>query len=275
MRIAPEVFESVDEIGRSVATTIADGIAAAGKAGRRYLLGCPTGRSPEPVYRALADEVRARRLDLSHVVVVLMDDYLERGPDGTPHPVAEDLPHSCVGWARRRIVGPLALAAKEAGVSGDVTTWAADPADPAAYDARIRDAGGIDLFLLASGASDGHIAFNPPGSPRDSVTRVVELGEATRRDNLATFPEFPNLQAVPTLGVSVGISTIADLSTSVVMLVHGSDKVEAYHRLATALDYEPDWPATILTECRRPRLVADLTAAAPTLPAETSLSARH
>jgi glucosamine-6-phosphate deaminase len=257
MHVLPEIHHSPDALGRAAAGIIADGIAAAGRDGRPYLLGCPTGRSPRPVIQALADEVRTRRLDLSHVVLVLMDDYVTRGPDGAFQRVPAHLPHSCEGFGRRHLAAPLAQAAARAGRSPEPTLWLPDPADPAAYDQRIAAYGGIDLFILACGASDGHIAFNPPGSARDSITRVIELTEATRRDNLITFPAFPDLDAVPTHGVSVGIGTIAELSKAAVMVVHGRDKARAYQRLSTATDYEPDWPATILTACRRPRLLAD------------------
>lgn len=253
MRVRPEIHPSPDALGRAAAGDIADGIAAAGRDGRRYLLGCPAGRSPLPVFRALAHEVRGRRLDLSHVVLVLMDDYVT----GACQRVPAHLPYSCEGFARRHLAAPLAAATR----SPEPELWLPDPADPAAYDRAIAAHGGIDLFVLASGASDGHVAFNPPGSARDSVTRVVELTETTRRDNLATFPEFPGLDAVPTHGVSVGVGTIAELSKSAVMVVHGRDKTVAYQRLSAATDYEPDWPATILAACKQPRLLADRAAA--------------
>ena len=79
-----------------------------------------------------------------------------------------------------------------------------DPADPEEYDKRIADVGGIDLFLLASGTSDGHVAFNPAGTPVGTRTRVVGLTEQTRRDNLTTFPTFGGLDEVPLYGVTVG-----------------------------------------------------------------------
>jgi glucosamine-6-phosphate deaminase len=257
MRVRPEIYPSPEALGIAAAGIIADGIAAAGRDGRRYLLGCPAGRSPRPVFRALVDEVRTRRLDLSHVVLVLMDDYLT----GAFRRVAPDVPYSCEGFGRRHVADPLARAA---GIA-DVELWVPDPGDPAAYDRRIAASGGIDLFLLASGASDGHVAFNPPGAGRDSVTRVVELPESTRRDNLVTFPGFPGLDAVPTHGVSVGIGTIAELSREAVMVVHGRDKALAYRRLRTATGYEPDWPATVLAACRHPRLLADRAAAVAAL----------
>ncbi|WP_432971230.1 6-phosphogluconolactonase [Dactylosporangium sp. CA-233914] len=271
MHVLPEIHHSPDVLGQSAAAIIADGIAAAGRDGRQYLLGCPTGRSPQPVFRALTDEVRTRRLDLSHVVLVLMDDYVTRAPGGAFQRVPAHLPYSCEGFGRRHIAGPLAQAAAQAGRSSQPALWLPDPADPAAYDQRIAAYGGLDLFILACGTSDGHIAFNPPGSARDSITRIIELPEATRRDNLVTFPEFPNLDAVPTHGVSVGIGTIAELSKSAVMVVHGPDKARAYQRLSTATDYEPDWPATILTACRQPRLLADRAA----MSGESTLTPRH
>ncbi|MBO0867272.1 MAG: 6-phosphogluconolactonase [Micromonosporaceae bacterium] len=254
MRIIPEIHHSPEEVGRALAAPIADGIAAAARQGRRYLLGCPAGRSALPVYRALAEQVPARGLNVAHLVLVLMDDYLE--PAGAAlRRVPEDLPYSCVGFARRQIAEPLG------GATGQQPqVWVPEPGDPAGYDRRIREAGGIDMFILASGASDGHVAFNPPGSPRDSTTRVVRLSEATRLDNLATFPEFDSLAAVPRLGVSVGISTIADQSRQAVMVLHGPDKARAYQRLRAATGYEPDWPATVVAACHSPRILADTAA---------------
>ena len=255
MLVIPEIHRSPEEVGQALAAPIADGIAAARRQGRRYLLGCPAGRSALPVYRALAEQVRERGLDVSHVVLVLMDDYLEPAAGGR---VPEQLPYSCTGFARRQIAEPLRRATGSA-----PEVWVPEPDDPAGYDQRIRAAGGIDLFILASGASDGHVAFNPPGSPRESTTRVVRLSDATRLDNLATFPEFDSLAAVPAFGVSVGISTIADQSRQAVMVLHGADKARAYQRLRAATGYQPDWPATVVTACRSPRILADLAASTP------------
>ncbi len=139
--------------------------------------------------------------------------------------------------------------------------WMPDPSAPAEYDLRLAAAGGIDLFLLASGAGDGHIAFNPPGSPRDSKSRVVKLAEQTRRDNLATFPDFKSLDEVPTHGITIGIASIAELSKAVAMIVWGEGKRTAYRRISKAGAYDPSWPATIVVECRNAELHADRDAA--------------
>ena len=138
--------------------------------------------------------------------------------------------------------------------------WFPDPRDPAAYDRRIADAGGIDYFLLASGASDGHVAFNPPGSRRDSETRVIPLSEETRRDNLQTFPVFGTLDAVPHHGVSVGIATITR-SKAAAMVALGAGKRLTVQRIRDAASYESDWPATLIHECAHASLIVDEAAA--------------
>lgn len=257
--MAPQVvFADPGALGHALAVRIADGIEAANAAGRRYLLGCPGGRSARPAYAALAHQARGRRLDLSGLAIVLMDEYVLPGPDGFTA-VAADLPHSCRGFARDHIVAPLNAAAN----GGPVDVWLPDPADPGAFDRRIADAGGIDLFVLASGAGDGHVAFNPPGAALDSTTRVVALPESTRRDNLATFPSFGGrLDRVPTHGVTVGVGTIRSLSRQAVLILHGADKARAAARITATDRYDPTWPATVVHACARPEIFVDEAAAA-------------
>ncbi|WP_433364104.1 6-phosphogluconolactonase [Actinoplanes sp. CA-142083] len=245
MSLQPIVLPDADAVGDQVAATILDRMAATGD--RPFLLGCPSGRTAMPVYRALARHA-ALGTDLSRLVIVMMDDYL----DPALQRVAPELSYSCLGFAQRQIADPL---------GAPLEIWVPDPADPIGYDESIEASGGIDLFLLATGAGDGHIAFNQPGTPRDARTHVTALGEATRRDNMGTFPEFTRLDMVPTHGVTVGVDTIATLSREVIMIVCGAHKHEAFARITAAEAYEADWPSTIVVECKNPTLIADHAAA--------------
>lgn len=103
MSIAPEILDSPDDVGRAAATQIADAIETASAEGRRFVLGCPSGRSPLTTYQQLALLVIERDLDLSGVVIVLMDEYVDKTAGGF-RAVDESLPHSCVGFGRRDIV---------------------------------------------------------------------------------------------------------------------------------------------------------------------------
>ena len=228
------VFETPESLGEAIATHVLSRVA---EADGRFLLGCPTGRTPRPVYAALA----RRKAELRHVTLVMMDEYLVSDRWATE-------PWSCHAFVRQQMN------------FGAGEVWFPDPADPTAYDRRIAEAGGIDLFLLASGASDGHVAFNSTGSPRDSRTRIVPLSEETRRDNLQTSPSFGSLENVPRHGVSVGIATIAE-AREAIMLLTGASKRLTLQRILAATAYDPAWPATVIHECAVREIVADAEAA--------------
>jgi glucosamine-6-phosphate deaminase len=255
------IHETPADIGELLAARIVAGIRAANQAGRAYVLGCPGGRSAMPVYEALAAKLAADPLDCSRFIIAMMDEYLLAGPDGALSPPPASAHYSCRGFGEREILGRINAGLPDALRIRAENFWMPDPSAPADYDRRLAAAGGIDLFLLASGAGDGHIAFNPPGSPRDSRSRTVKLAEQTRCDNLATFPDFKSLDEVPTHGVTIGIASIADLSKSAAMIVWGEGKRTAYRRLAQAGAYDSSWPATISVECRNAELHADRDAA--------------
>lgn len=255
------IHDTPADIGTHLAERIVAGITGANKAGRPFLLGCPGGRSPMPVYEALASLLAADTIDCSSVIIAMMDEYLLAGPNGKLSPPPASAHYSCRGFGEREILGRINAGLPQTLGIRQENFWMPDPAAAGDYDMRLADAGGIDLFLLASGAGDGHIAFNPPGSTREGRSRVVELAEQTRRDNLATFPDFKGLDEVPTHGVTTGIASIAALSKSVAMIVWGEGKHTAYRRIADARAYDPSWPATIVVECRQAELHADKAAA--------------
>jgi len=263
MRIQPTVYDGPEALGRALAALIADRIAEAAQVGRPFVLGCPSGRSPQSTYVGLAREVAARGLDLSGLVIVMMDEYVERDEEtGAMRRIDPEAPHSCVRFGRAEIVDRLSEAASPGRGVRPENYRVPDPATPGDYDRMIAASGGIDLFILASGASDGHVAFNPPGTDRHSGTRVIPLGEQTRQDNLDTFPSFGGrLERVPAYGVTVGIATIREHSKQVVMVAHGEHKAHTVHRLAEADGYRSEWPATVLADCARPLLFVDKAAA--------------
>jgi len=251
------LFDSPEEIGSVLGNRLLSEIGRARAEKRRYVLGCPTGRTPKPIYSAIASRLAKSPQDLSHVVLTMMDEYVVERRDNAP----AEKPWSCHYFARNEIIRRWNEHLPKEFALGDSSVWFPDPVDPAHYDTRIKEVGGIDFFILASGASDGHVAFNPPGSPRDSRTRIVELSEQTRRDNLQTFPAFGSIDAVPTHGVSVGIATITAARAGVMVLT-GASKRESLSRILKAEHYDPQWPATVVHEIAAGEILADREAAA-------------
>ena len=83
--------------------------------------------------------------------------------------------------------------------------------------------GGIDLFLGGMG-SDGHIAFNEPGSSLSSRTRIKTLTEETKTANSRFFGGDPS--KVPGTALTVGVGTVMD-AREVVIIVTGRSKARA------------------------------------------------
>jgi len=92
-----------------------------------------------------------------------------------------------------------------------------------AYETKIKAAGGIELFLGGVG-SDGHIAFNEPGSSLASRTRVKSLADETRVANARFFGG--DVDAVPSMALTVGVQTIMD-AREVVIIATGHNKALA------------------------------------------------
>jgi glucosamine-6-phosphate deaminase len=260
------VLADAESAGEHVATMIATLVGAAMETASTAVVGCPAGRTPGTTYAALGRIAARDALDLTRLRIVMMDEYVEPGrcvePGGpTFRACSPDAPHSCHRYAERELRDVLNAGLPHGHRLPAMKVHFPDPADPGRYDDEIAALGGIDLFVLAAGATDGHVAFNPPGSTATSRTRVVELAETTRRDNLRTFPTFGSVDDVPRHGLTVGLGTIARLSRRVVLLLLGDEKRAAFERTVATADFDPSWPASVVHLCRDACIVADRSAA--------------
>ena len=79
----------------------------------------------------------------------------------------------------------------------------------------------VDLCILGIG-TNGHIAFNEPGSPFDSRTRVVRLDEQTIKDNSRFFD---SIDDVPKQAITMGLGTIME-SKRIIVMAQGKKKKE-------------------------------------------------
>ena len=97
-----------------------------------------------------------------------------------------------------------------------------------------------DIQLLGLG-SNGHIAFNEPYTPFDSVTHVVNLTEQTIRDNSRLFDR---IEDVPTKAFTMGIKNIMN-AKKVLILASGENKADAVYKTVKGIVTE-EVPASIL-----------------------------
>ena len=76
--------------------------------------------------------------------------------------------------------------------------------------------------LLGLG-SNGHIAFNEPGTPFGSTTHVVDLAESTIKDNSRLFND---ISEVPRQAFTQGLRNIMN-AKKILMLASGANKAKA------------------------------------------------
>ena len=97
-----------------------------------------------------------------------------------------------------------------------------------------------DLCILGIG-TNGHIAFNEPGSSFDSETRVVDLDEQTIEDNSRFFD---SVDDVPTRAITMGLKSIMK-SKKILLMANGIHKFKILN-VAMNGKVTEDVPASIL-----------------------------
>jgi glucosamine-6-phosphate deaminase len=196
---------------------------------QRQPLGLATGRTMEPVYRALVNALAgwsapARARLLAGWRSFNLDEYVGLGP---AHP------GSFAAYMAQHLVGPLGLDPARVCLPDGL---AADPAAEARrYGRALAEAGGIGLQLLGLGLN-GHVGFNEPPCGPATGTRVVDLCPTTRQQNAAAFGGDP--AAVPAQAITLGLAEIRAASR-IVLVVTGAAKAPVLTRLLQ----EPPSPA--------------------------------
>jgi glucosamine-6-phosphate deaminase len=214
----------------TLATLAADAVEAVLRTKPDPVIGLATGSSPLAVYRDLARRHAQAGLGFDHARGFMLDEYVGIAPD---HPeryrnvIAKEIAEP-VEWPAHLVQGP-------DGGAADLRRACAD------YEAAIAAAGGVDIQILGIG-TDGHIAFNEPGSSLASRTRVKTLTRQTREDNARFFGG--DLTQVPVHCLTQGLGTIMD-ARHLVLLAFGQAKAQAVRELVEG-PVSARWPATII-----------------------------
>ena len=97
-----------------------------------------------------------------------------------------------------------------------------------------------DIQVLGIG-SNGHIAFNEPGTPFGSVTHIVDLAESTIKDNSRMFA---SIDEVPRQAFTMGLKNIMN-AKKVLILANGENKAKAVYGLVKG-EVTESLPASVL-----------------------------
>ncbi|MCQ2792251.1 MAG: glucosamine-6-phosphate deaminase [Bacilli bacterium] len=207
------------------------------------ILGLATGSSPVGVYEELVKAYQVRDISFNEVTSFNLDEYigLEKGH-----------PQSYRYFMDNNLFNHVNIIKSKTHIPS-IDKNSEDYFEK--YDNRIKDAGGIDFQILGIG-SNGHIAFNEPGTDFNSLTHIVDLKESTIKDNSRFFN---NINEVPTKAVSMGLKSIMN-AKRIVIIITGKNKANALKRLMSK-EITTDFPASILNRHNKVTIYADQDAA--------------
>jgi glucosamine-6-phosphate deaminase len=207
------IQKNYEELSKWAANYIARKIQlAAPTENKPFVLGLPTGSSPLGVYQELIRLYQNGDVSFKHVITFNMDEYA-----GIP----KDHPQSYHTFMWDNFFSHIDIPAENVNIlNGNPSNL---KKECARYEQKMKDVGGIDLFLGGIGP-DGHIAFNEPGSSLASRTRDKELNYDTIVANSRFFDN--DVNKVPKLALTVGVATIMD-AREVLIIVNGLNKARA------------------------------------------------
>ena len=177
----------------------------------------PTGSTPLGLY----DELVKRKLDWSLVLTFNLDEYL----------MNIDHPYSYHSYMKKNLFDRTNIYPNNCHFPFRPTL---------SFEDKMIKGRGIDLCILGIG-SNGHIAFNEPGSAFDSRTRVVDLSLQTLQDNSKYFD---SVEDVPKQAITMGLGTIME-SKKIVLMANGDHKLNILN-VAMNGEVTEDVPASIL-----------------------------
>ena len=171
------------------------------------VLGLATGSTPETLYK----EMTASDVDFTEMTSVNLDEYVGLGGEDE---------QSYRYFMNKHLFD------KKPFKETFVPNGKAEDLDAASAEyEKIIDAHPVDIQILGIG-QNGHIGFNEPGTPLDSLTHVVELTESTINANKRYFDK---VEDVPTRAVSMGIGSIMK-GKKMILMAYGEAKAEAIKR---------------------------------------------
>ena len=211
-----------------VSRAAAEFLAAAVKNNSNAVLGLATGSTPIGAYADLADMVKRGEISFKNVMTLNLDEYVGLG---------ETDPQSYVTFMRENLFSKVDIDLRNThlpdGKAGDLD------AECRRY-SKLINAIPRDVQLLGLGRN-GHIGFNEPYTPFDSLTHVVELTADTVQANSRLFDD---IKDVPRRAVTMGISEIAS-AKRILLLATGKDKAKAV-RATVEGEVTPAVPASVL-----------------------------
>ncbi len=190
-------------------------------------LGLATGSTPISLYQKLIDAYKQKLISFKSVTTVNLDEYIG---------LSSIHPQSYRAFMNQHLFNHVDIMMDQTYVpSGTI-----DPNDAAVQYQELIKNHPVDIQLLGLGGN-GHIGFNEPGTPFDSITHIVKLAQETRIDNQRFFK---SIDEVPTHAITMGIKEVMQ-AKEIILIATGLNKADAVKAMIEG-EVKPHVPASIL-----------------------------
>ena len=208
------------------------------------VLGLATGTTPLGLYAYMIDDHEQKGTSYAHIRTANLDEY-----KGLP----KTHPQSYAYFMRKNLFDGLGIHSENTNIENGMA--ADEEKECARYD-EVLERLPRDIQLLGLG-SNGHIAFNEPGTPFGSGTHVVALAESTVKDNARLFDD---ISEVPRKAFTMGIRQIMQAKKALI-LASGANKADAVAKMVKG-EVTEAVPASVLQLHPDCTLIVDKAAAA-------------
>lgn len=218
------ITDNYEQMSQKAAEIVIDLV----KKNPKAVLGFATGSSPIGLYQNLIKDHKENGTSYKDTYTVNLDEYVG---------LSAQHDQSYAYFMRTNLFDHIDVDPKNTNLPSGVAPNAQAECDR--YNALLATHQ-QDVQILGLG-SNGHIGFNEPNTPFDSVTHLVELTENTIKDNSRLFQ---SIDEVPKTALSMGIKNIMN-AKSIVMVVSGKNKAEAVKGMVKG-EITPKLPASVL-----------------------------
>lgn len=208
------------------------------------VLGLATGSTPLGLYQRMVKDHKENGTSYKDIKSFNLDEYVGL-------PISH--PESYYAFMHRNLFDHIDILEENAHVPSGLGE---DLEGQAKHYDEMIDNDPVDIQLLGIG-SDGHIAFNEPGTPFDSPTHVTDLAESTIKDNCRFFDN--DISKVPTQAVTQGIGTIMK-AKNILLIATGANKAKAVKDMIDG-PVDEACPASILQKHPNVTIIVDEAAA--------------
>lgn len=192
------------------------------------VIGLATGSTPIGLYKNMIEDHKENGTSYKNVKTVNLDEYagLDYSSD-----------QSYVYFMRHNLFDHIDVDLKNTNIENGKAQDR--QAECERYNALL-DTLQQDIQVLGIG-SNGHIAFNEPGTPFGSETHIVDLTESTIKDNSRLFER---IEDVPRQAFTMGLKNIMH-AKKILILANGANKAKAVYGLVKG-EVTENVPASIL-----------------------------